>query len=73
MNRDEQEDATLYKVVVNDEEQYSIWFADRENPRGWKDVGKIGLKAECLAHIKSIWTDMRPRTIRLRTPPQARA
>ena len=42
MNRDEQEDTTTYKVVVNHEEQYSIWPADRENPLGWRDVGKSG-------------------------------
>src|SRR5262245_52860844 len=64
MNRDEQEETTIYKVVVNHEEQYSIWPADRENPLGWKDVGKSGTKAECLAHIKEVWTDMRPLSLR---------
>jgi MbtH protein len=64
MNRDEQEDTTICKVVVNHEEQYSIWPADRENPRGWQDVGKSGTKAECLAYIKAVWTDMRPLSLR---------
>lgn len=64
MQHDEQEDQTLYKVVVNHEEQYSIWPADRENPLGWKDVGHSGLKAECLAHIETIWQDMRPLSLR---------
>ena len=64
MPRDEQEDTTIYKVVVNQEEQYSIWPADRENPLGWKDVGKSGLKAECLAYIEEVWTDMRPLSLR---------
>ena len=64
MNRDEQEDTTIYKVVVNYEEQYSIWPADREIPLGWKDVGKEGPKAECLAYIKEVWTDMRPLSLR---------
>lgn len=64
MQHDEQEDKTLYKVVVNHEEQYSIWPADRENPLGWKDVGHSGLKAECLAHIETIWQDMRPLSLR---------
>jgi MbtH protein len=64
MDRDEQDDNTIYKVVVNHEEQYSIWPADRENPLGWQDVGKTGLKAECLAYIKEIWTDMRPLSLR---------
>ena len=57
---EEQDDNTIYKVVVNHEEQYSIWPADRENPLGWKDAGKSGPKAECLAYIKKVWTDMRP-------------
>ena len=43
------QDSTIYKVVVNHEEQYSIWFADRENPPGWREVGKEGSKEECLA------------------------
>lgn len=49
-----------YKVVVNHEEQYSIWPADRDNPLGWRDAGKSGTRDECLAHIKEVWTDMRP-------------
>ncbi len=61
---DEQEDLTIYKVVVNHEEQYSIWPADRDNPLGWNDVGKSGTKAECLAFIKEVWTDMRPLSVR---------
>jgi len=61
---DEQEDTTIYRVVVNHEEQYSIWFADRENPLGWKDAGKSGLKAECLVYIEEVWTDMRPLSLR---------
>lgn len=64
MPRDEQEDTTIYRVVVNHEEQYSIWSADRENPLGWKDAGKSGLKAECLAYIEETWTDMRPLSLR---------
>jgi len=61
---DEENDPTIYKVVVNHEEQYSIWPADRENPLGWKDVGKSGPKAECLAYIEEVWTDMRPLSLR---------
>jgi MbtH protein len=64
MVEDEQEDTTIYKVVVNHEEQYSIWPEHRENPLGWNDVGKTGLKAECLAYIKEVWTDMRPLSLR---------
>jgi MbtH protein len=64
MNQETAENTTIYKVVVNDEEQYSIWFADRENPLGWKDVGKSGIKSECLEYIKEVWTDMRPLSLR---------
>jgi MbtH protein len=64
MSRDEKEDNTIYKVVMNHEEQYSIWPADRENALGWTDVGPSGSKAECLAYIKEVWTDMRPLSLR---------
>ena len=64
MNRDEQEDTTIYNVMVNDEEQYSIWPVDREIPLGWRAIGKSGLKDECLAYIKEVWTDMRPLSLR---------
>jgi MbtH protein len=61
---DEMEDNTIYKVVLNHEEQYSIWPADRENALGWNDAGKSGTKAECLEYIKEAWTDMRPLSLR---------
>ncbi len=64
MYSDDKEDTTIYKAVVNHEEQYSIWPAYRENPLGWNDTGKTGLKAECLAYIKEVWTDMRPLSLR---------
>jgi MbtH protein len=64
MNRDEEKDSTIYNVVLNHEEQYSIWPADRENPLGWSDAGKSGAKDECLAYIKEVWTDMRPLSLR---------
>ena len=64
MKQDDQEDNTVYKVVVNHEEQYSIWPADRQNPLGWRDADKSGPKAECLAYIKEVWTDMRPLSLR---------
>ena len=63
-NIDEKEDNTVYKVVLNHEEQYSIWPAERENPLGWRDDGKSGSKAECLDYIKVVWTDMRPLSLR---------
>jgi uncharacterized protein YbdZ (MbtH family) len=64
MDREEVEDTTVYEVVVNHEEQYSIWPQHREIPLGWKTAGKSGLKAECLEHIKEVWTDMRPLSLR---------
>lgn len=64
MNREEHEDRTVYTVVVNHEEQYSIWPVDKELPLGWKAVGRRGLKDECLAYIKEVWTDMRPLSLR---------
>jgi MbtH protein len=69
---EEQEGNTIYKVVVNHEEQYSIWPGDRENPLGWKDAGKSGLKSECLAYIKEVWTDMRPLSLRKKMAEAAR-
>ena len=51
-------------VVVNDEEQYSIWLADRDIPAGWRAVGEARGKDDCLAWINEHWTDMRPRSLR---------
>jgi MbtH protein len=65
------EDNTRYRVVVNHEEQYSIWPEDRELPLGWRDAGKVGLKDECLAYINEVWTDMRPLSLRKRMEEQA--
>ncbi len=64
MQRDDNEDTTIYKVVVNHEEQYSIWPLERQNPLGWQDAGKSGPKEECLNYIKAVWTDMRPLSVR---------
>jgi len=66
VSTEEREDTTIYTVVMNHEEQHSIWPADRELPLGWSAVGKTGLKAECLAYIEEVWTDMRPRSLRER-------
>ncbi|MCA1684616.1 MAG: MbtH family NRPS accessory protein [Planctomycetia bacterium] len=61
------DDRTVYKVVLNHEEQYSLWPADREAPVGWREAGKTGSKAECLAFIGEVWTDMRPLSLRTST------
>jgi len=60
----ETDDKTTYRVVLNHEEQYSIWPAHKKNALGWRDAGKEGSKAECLAYIKEVWTDMRPLSLR---------
>jgi len=64
MSWEEKEDTTIYTVVINHEEQYSIWPEDRELPLGWNTVGKSGSKEECLAYIEEVWTDMRPLSLR---------
>ena len=61
---EDEEDATIYTVVVNAEEQYSIWPSHKPTPRGWRSVGKEARKAECLAYINETWTDMRPLSLR---------
>jgi MbtH protein len=55
---------TACNVVLNDEERYSNWPANRANAPGWRDAGKTGDKSECLAYIKNVWTDMRPLSLR---------
>jgi MbtH protein len=54
----------IHRVVVNHEEQYSIWPAGRDLPLGWRDAGKSGSREECLAYIGEVWTDMRPLSLR---------
>jgi MbtH protein len=53
-----------FDVVRNDEEQYSIWSADRDLPAGWHDAGFTGTRAECLTHVDTVWKDLRPRSVR---------
>jgi MbtH protein len=64
MDPEDQEDLTVYDVVINHEEQYSIWPAHKEPPAGWNRAGKQGNKAECLAYVDQVWTDMRPLSLR---------
>jgi len=66
-------DEGTYRVVRNDEEQYSIWAADRELPNGWYAEGTRGTRSMCLDHIGRIWTDMRPASLRRRMEQAARA
>ncbi|HEX8198978.1 MAG TPA: MbtH family NRPS accessory protein [Isosphaeraceae bacterium] len=66
MSDEPAEKAPRFKVVVNQEGQYSLWPADRENPAGWTDAGRSGPKEECLAFVEEVWTDMRPLSLRQR-------
>lgn len=59
-----EQDSIIYKVVVNHEEQYSIWPDNMEIPLGWSAVNKTGLKQECVDYIALVWTDMRPLSLR---------
>lgn len=60
----EDNDDRQYTVVRNDEEQYSIWPADRALPPGWTVAGPTGAKPTCLRYIREVWTDLRPRSLR---------
>ena len=64
MTQTTEQDEQIYHVVVNHEEQYSIWPADQELPDGWRPEGRTGPKDQCLAYIDEVWTDMRPLSLR---------
>ena len=53
-----------FRVVVNDEEQYALWPAGKQNAPGWHDAGVAGTEEECLAHVREVWRDLRPRSVR---------
>lgn len=73
MTWNEDEDERDYVVVVNHEEQYSIWLADRPLPNGWSAVGTQGKKAACLKYIGEVWTDIRPKSLREALKGEAKA
>ncbi|HLG59848.1 MAG TPA: MbtH family NRPS accessory protein [Vicinamibacterales bacterium] len=62
----DEQDTRAYTVVINHEEQYSIWLAGHSVPDGWRDVGKSGSRQECLDYVEEHWTDMRPLSLRVR-------
>lgn len=64
-------DDTVFEVVINEQDQYSIWPQYLERPAGWSAVGKSGTKPECLHYITEHWTDMRPRSLRLHMEAEA--
>lgn len=66
MSIHEAEDTRTYVVLVNHEEQYSLWLQGKEPPLGWSVVGQPGSREECLAYVKEVWTDMRPLSLRQR-------
>jgi MbtH protein len=66
MGFESETDDRAYTVLVNDEEQYSLWLAHRAIPAGWRAAGKVGSKQECLAYVEAHWTDLRPRSLRER-------
>ena len=70
METSDRDDLTVYAVVLNHEEQYSIWPMGREIPAGWRAAEKYGPKAECLEYINAVWTDMRPLSLRKKTEQQ---
>lgn len=55
-----------YQVLINDEEQYSLWPADQDVPAGWRSTGNEGSKEDCVSYVDEVWTDMRPRSLRER-------
>jgi MbtH protein len=61
---EQNDDARTYTVLVNEEEQYSLWLADLAVPAGWRAAGKVGSKQECLDYVRAVWTDMRPLSLR---------
>ncbi len=71
MKNEHDEDHQCYTVVKNQEDQFSIWFEEREIPLGWFAVGKTGSKSECLTFIKTAWIDMRPASLRVQMNKQA--
>jgi MbtH protein len=61
---DFENESAVFKVLVNHEEQYSLWPADLSVPGGWKETGQKGSKAECDEYVNRVWTDMRPKSLR---------
>ncbi len=69
--QDESAQDRAFKVLVNHEEQYSLWREDWPSPRGWTDTGKNGTREECLEYVNQVWTDMRPLSLRKKMEAQA--
>lgn len=63
---DTEETKATHIVLINDEEQYSLWPRNKKIPLGWRNVGKEGTEEECMKYVDEVWTDMRPRSLRIR-------
>ena len=72
MTDDAAEDTRSYTVLINGEEQYSLWLAELAIPGGWRSTGKVGSKQECLEYVRTVWTDLRPLSLRQALAEQAR-
>jgi MbtH protein len=70
MYSDNEDVAQIYTVLINDEEQYSLWLSHKEIPAGWKSVGITGTKAECMEYVDKVWTDITPLSVRKRLAQQ---
>lgn len=53
-----------YYVLVNDEEQHSLWPSFAEVPAGWRTVFGADTREACLAYVEANWTDLRPKSLR---------
>jgi MbtH protein len=71
MYSDDEEVQQVYTVLVNDEEQYSLWPSHKDIPAGWRSVGVTGSKAECTEYVDKVWTDITPLSVRQRLAQQA--
>jgi len=63
MNQEE-EYIERYVVLINHEEQYSLWPSYKPIPNGWKQVFGENTREECLNYVEEHWTDMRPLSLR---------
>lgn len=63
------ENSALYEVLINGEQQYSIWPVHKDVPLGWLKAGCEGTKEECLHFISQVWTDMQPLSLRTEKAP----
>jgi MbtH protein len=71
MYADDDDALQSYVVLINDEEQYSLWLSHKDIPAGWKSVGVSGSKTECMEYVDKVWTDITPLSVRRRLAQQA--